>query len=68
MLAEPIMVADFPAELIRHVQRSLESAIEKFPIFSRPTRLDLGEARVVSIDLQDVPNATSRRRPSATTR
>ncbi len=54
VLAEPIMVQDFPAELIRHVQRSLESAIEKFPIFARPTRLDLGEARVVSIDLQDV--------------
>lgn len=54
VLAEPIMVQDFPPELIRHVQRSLESAIEKFPIFARPTRLDLGEARVVSIDLQDV--------------
>lgn len=54
VLAEPIMVADFPAELIRHAQRSLEAAIEKFPIFARPTRLDLGEARVVSIDLQDV--------------
>ncbi len=37
VLAEPVMASDFPPELIRHVQRSLESAIEKFPIFARPT-------------------------------
>jgi intracellular multiplication protein IcmB len=54
VLGEPIMAADFTPELVRSVQRALESAIEKFPIFARPTRLDLGEARVVSIDLQDV--------------
>ncbi|MCP1551442.1 MULTISPECIES: hypothetical protein [Methylorubrum] len=54
VLGEPIMAQDFTPELVRQVQRALESAIEKFPIFARPTRLDLGEARVVSIDLQDV--------------
>lgn len=54
VLAEPVMAQDFTPELIRSVQRSLEAAIEKYPMFSRPTRLDLGEARVVSIDLQDV--------------
>ncbi|MDP4025769.1 hypothetical protein Q8W71_24360 [Methylobacterium sp. NEAU 140] len=54
VLGEPIMAQDFTPELVRQVQRSLEAAIEKFPIFARPTRLDLGEARVVSIDLQDV--------------
>jgi intracellular multiplication protein IcmB len=54
VLGEPIMALDFTPELVRGVQRALEAAIEKFPIFSRPTRLDLGEARVVSIDLQDV--------------
>ncbi len=54
VLGEPIMAQDFTPEMIRQVQRSLEAAIEKFPIFARPTRLDLGQARVVSIDLQDV--------------
>ncbi len=53
VLGEPIMAQDFTSEMVRSVQRALESAIEKFPIFARPTRLDLGEARIVSIDLQD---------------
>ncbi|MGN7126803.1 hypothetical protein [Methylorubrum thiocyanatum] len=54
VLSEPVIAQDFTPELVRSVQRALEAAIEKFPIFARPTRLDLGEARVVSIDLQDV--------------
>ena len=54
VISEPTMAADFTPELVRLVQRSLESAIERFPMFARPTRLDLGEARVVSIDVQDV--------------
>jgi intracellular multiplication protein IcmB len=54
VLGEPMMAQDFTPDLVRLVQRALESAIEKYPMFARPTRLDLGPARVVSIDLQDV--------------
>lgn len=60
LLGEPIMEADVPPEMVRQVRRSLEAAIEKLPIFARQTRLGLGEARVVSINRQDVaPRHTS---------
>jgi intracellular multiplication protein IcmB len=36
------------------VSRKLSEAYASFPIFQRPTRFDLGEARIVSLDLADV--------------
>ncbi len=54
VLGERIMTEDFGETLVKSAQRALESAIERFPVFARPTRLDLGEARVIAIDLNDV--------------
>lgn len=54
VLSESMIREDFPAPLVQMAQRSIESAVEKYPIFSNVTRLDLGEARIMSIDLQDV--------------
>lgn len=54
ILSERTMKEDFEPGLLRMAQLSVESALERYPIFSQATRLDLGEARVVSIDLQDV--------------
>ncbi len=45
---------DFGDALCKAVGLRLQGAIEQFPIFSRPTALDIGEARIVSIDLNDV--------------
>ena len=54
VLADQVMAKDFTPELTRSMQRAVEAAIERYRIFSQPTRLDLGPARVVSIDLNDV--------------
>lgn len=40
--------------LITYFSRSIGAALGSFPIFSRHTRFDLGEARVVALDLEDV--------------
>lgn len=45
---------DFGETLTKAVGLRIQGAIEQFPIFSRPTALDIGEARIVSIDLNDV--------------
>lgn len=45
---------DFGEALSKSVSLRIQGAIEQFPIFSRPTALDIGEARIVSIDLNDV--------------
>jgi intracellular multiplication protein IcmB len=40
--------------LIPMFQRMISSALREYPILSQPTRFDLGDARVVSLDLNDV--------------
>lgn len=45
---------DYGDQFIKEANMRLLGAIEQFPIFSRPTTLDIGEARICSIDLNDV--------------
>jgi intracellular multiplication protein IcmB len=40
--------------LVQAFNRMISSAIREYPLLSRPTRFDLGEARVVSLDLDEV--------------
>lgn len=54
ILAEQNTKTDFPADFVQKAARALEAAVKKYPIFSNPTALDIAEARVISIDLQDV--------------
>lgn len=45
--------------LLHAFSRMLSEAIRAYPILSSPTRFDLGEARVVSLDLADVAKTGS---------
>ena len=54
ILATPDMIRDFGDDLCRRARLHVVDAIDAYPIFANPTVLDLGEARVTSIDLQDV--------------
>lgn len=45
---------DFGDAFTREANLRVLGAIEQFPIFARPTVLDIGEARICSIDLNDV--------------
>lgn len=45
---------DYGEQFCKDANLRLLGAIEQFPIFSRPTTLDIGEARICSIDLNDV--------------
>jgi len=40
--------------LIPFFQRMVASALREYPVLSLPTRLDLGEARVIALDLDEV--------------
>jgi intracellular multiplication protein IcmB len=40
--------------LVESFNRMISSAIREYPILARPTQFDLGEARVVSLDLDEV--------------
>ena len=40
--------------LISMFQRMISSALREYPLLSQPTKFDLGDARVVSLDLNDV--------------
>lgn len=40
--------------LVQAFNRMISSAIREYPILARPTQFDLGEARVVSLDLDEV--------------
>lgn len=40
--------------LIQAFSRLLTDALDFFPVLSRPTRLDLGDARIVALDLDEV--------------
>jgi intracellular multiplication protein IcmB len=53
VLALPELQADYPNHANKAL-RTAETAVAEFPLFSHPTVLDLGEARVASIDLNDV--------------
>ena len=53
VLALPDLQADYP-DHCRRALRTAETAVAEFPLFSHPTVLDLGDARVASIDLNDV--------------
>lgn len=53
VLALPDLQQDYPDHCRRAV-RTAEAAVAEFPLFANPTVLDLGEARVASIDLNDV--------------
>lgn len=44
----------FGSELCKYAVAQVESAINQFPIFANETQLDIGEARIVSIELKDV--------------
>lgn len=54
ILAEPQAQADFGEQAIRDVRNALMEAIERYPIFSNSTTIDIDVARIISIDLQDV--------------
>lgn len=45
--------------LLKSFVRMLSEAVRAYPVLSRPTRFDLGEARVVSIDLDEVAKSGS---------
>jgi len=56
----------FDPELVKLARTQIISAINQFPCFASETQLDIGEARVVSIDLDAViyraPNSDNERR------
>lgn len=53
-LSDNELEKDFGLDIIRRSIASVTEAIDQFPLFSSATTLDLGEARIASIDLQDV--------------
>ena len=57
-LASDELRKDFGEEIIRRAIASVTEAIDQFPLFSEATTLDLGDARIASIDLQDVAQRT----------
>lgn len=66
ILSEAETSKRFGDDLVRRVQTQVVSAINTFPCFSHATKMDIGEARVVSIDLDAVvhrvPNTDADRR------
>jgi len=66
VLSETETQKRFGEDLVRKVQTQVVSAINTFPCFSHSTKMDIGEARVVSIDLDAVvhrvPNTDADRR------
>ena len=66
VLAEAETGRRFGEDLVRRVQTQITSAINTYPCFSHATQMDIGEARVVSIDLDAVvhrvPNTDADRR------
>lgn len=53
--------------LVKAVRRMLSAAIREYPIFAKPTQLDLSSARIISLNLEDVApkGGTAARRQSA---
>lgn len=54
IIAEPQMKVDFGGPLIETMQRHLEAIESQYPMFSSYTAMEIGAARVMAIDLQDV--------------
>lgn len=54
VLNEESTVSEFDPEAIRFMKQAIIAASERYPMFSSPTKLDFGEARVISIDINDV--------------
>jgi len=48
------IIAPTGESLINAFARMISAAVREYPILSQPTRFDLGEARVVSLDLDEV--------------
>ncbi len=44
----------YPADLIQNVWRAIVDAIEAYVILKEPTQFDLGDAQIVSLDLDEV--------------
>lgn len=65
-LATSQLRSRFGDELCNLAAAQLESAVNQFPIFANETQLDIGDARIVSIELKDVihmnPNSDQDRR------
>lgn len=54
VLSEQNIISEFDESAVKFMKQAINSAIERYPIFSFPTKLDFGEARVISVDLNDV--------------
>lgn len=65
-LADQQLRSRFGDELCNVAAAQMESAVNQFPIFASETQLDVGDARIVSIELRDVihmnPNSDQDRR------
>ena len=65
-LSDSQLRSRFGDQLCNLAAAQIESAINQFPIFASETQLDIGEARIVSIELKDVihmnPNSDQDRR------
>lgn len=48
------IVAPTGESLINAFSRMISAAVREYPILSQPTRFDLGEARIISLDLDEV--------------
>ncbi|CAL7959983.1 intracellular multiplication protein IcmB [Gammaproteobacteria bacterium] len=48
------IIAPTGESLINAFSRMVSAAVREYPILSQPTRFDLGEARIVSLDLDEV--------------
>ncbi|MGD9369153.1 MAG: hypothetical protein PVH87_25830 [Desulfobacteraceae bacterium] len=44
----------YTEELVNHFTRCLSESIQAYPILKEPTRFDIGDARIVSLDLDEV--------------
>jgi intracellular multiplication protein IcmB len=53
-LSDHNLRAKFGQELCDACKVQVEAAVNRYPIFSNETRLDIGEARIVAIDLESV--------------
>ena len=53
------MTEDGTEKALRAFTRMISEAVRAYPVLSRPTRFDLGEARVISIDLDEVAKTGS---------
>tara|TARA_R110000737_G_scaffold127218_3_gene159750 strand:- start:9026 stop:12037 length:3012 start_codon:yes stop_codon:yes gene_type:complete len=66
LLSTPELNQRYDSDLCMKVRSQVESAIQNFPCFSHETQLDIGNARIVSIDLNAViyrtPNSDADRR------